>query len=33
MPWVVLAPAAALSSVVVALNMLSDDMKEAAQQR
>ena len=33
MPWVVLAPAAALSSVVVALNMLSDGMKEAAQQR
>jgi len=33
MPWVVLAPATALSSVVVALNMLSDGMKEAAQQR
>jgi len=33
MPWIVLAPAAALSSVVVALNMLSDGIKEAAQQR
>lgn len=33
MPWVVLAPATALSSVVVGLNMLSDGLKEAAQQR
>ena len=33
MPWFVLAPAAALSSLVVALNMLSDGLKEAAQQR
>jgi len=33
MPWVVLAPAAALSSVVVGLNMLSDGLKEAAEQR
>jgi len=33
MPWIVLAPATALSSVVVALNMLSDGIKEAAQQR
>ncbi|HHE72781.1 MAG TPA: ABC transporter permease, partial [Chloroflexi bacterium] len=32
-PWMVLAPAAALSSLVVALNMLSDGLKEAAQQR
>jgi len=33
MPWITLAPATALSSVVVALNMLSDGIKEAAQQR
>ena len=33
MPWMVVAPAIALSSVVVALNMLSDGLKEAAQQR
>jgi len=33
MPWVVLAPAAALSSVVVALNLLADGIREIAQQR
>ncbi len=33
MPWAVLAPSAALSSVVLALNMLSDGLKEIAQQR
>lgn len=33
MPWMVVAPAIALSSVVIALNMLSDGLKEAAQQR
>ena len=33
MPWTVLAPSAALSSVVLALNMLADGMKEAAEQR
>lgn len=33
MPWVVLAPAIALSLLVVALNMLSDGIREAAQQR
>ena len=33
MPWMVVVPAIALSSVVVALNMLSDGLKEAAQQR
>ena len=33
MPWITLAPATALSSVVVALNMLSDGIKEAAQLR
>jgi len=33
MPSVVLVPAAALSSLVLALNMLSDGLEEAAQQR
>lgn len=33
MPWIVFAPATALSSVVIALNLLSDGIKEAAQQR
>ena len=33
MPWVVLAPAAALSSVVIALNLLADGIREIAQQR
>ena len=33
MPWVVLAPAAALSSVVIGLNLLADGMREIAQQR
>lgn len=33
MPWVVLAPAAALSSVVIALNLLADGLRESAQQR
>jgi len=33
MPWMVLAPAMALSSVVIALNMLSDGLQEAARQR
>jgi len=32
MPWMVLAPAVALSSLVVALNMLGDGIREAAQQ-
>ena len=33
MPWVVFAPAAALSSVVVALSLLADGIREIAQQR
>ena len=33
MPWVVLAPAAALSSVVVALNVFADGMREIGQQQ
>jgi peptide/nickel transport system permease protein len=33
MPWVVLAPAAALSSVVIALNLLADGIREISQQR
>jgi peptide/nickel transport system permease protein len=33
MPWVVLAPAAALSSVVIALNLVADGIREIAQQR
>jgi peptide/nickel transport system permease protein len=33
MPWVVLAPAAALSSVVIALNLFADGLREIAQQR
>lgn len=33
MPWFVLAPSIALSSLVMALNMISDGIKEAAQQR
>jgi peptide/nickel transport system permease protein len=33
MPWVVLAPAAALSSVVIALNLLADGIREIEQQR
>jgi peptide/nickel transport system permease protein len=32
-PWVVLAPAAALSSVVIALNLLADGIREIEQQR
>jgi peptide/nickel transport system permease protein len=32
-PWVVLAPAAALSSVVIGLNLLADGIREIAQQR
>jgi len=33
MPWAVLTPAAALSSVVIALNLLADGIREIAQQR
>ena len=33
MPWIVLAPAAALSSVVIALNLVADGIREIAQQR
>jgi len=33
MPWAVLAPAAALSSVVIALNLIADGLREIAQQR
>jgi peptide/nickel transport system permease protein len=33
MPWVVLAPAAALSSVVIALNLVADGIREIEQQR
>ena len=33
MPWIVLAPAAALSSMVVGLNLLADGMRENAQLR
>jgi peptide/nickel transport system permease protein len=33
MPWVVLVPAAALSSVVISLNLLADGIREIAQQR
>ncbi len=33
MPWVVLAPASALSSVVIALNLVADGIREIAQQR
>jgi len=33
MPWVVLTPAAALSSVVIALNLFADGIREIAQQR
>ena len=33
MPWTVLAPAAALSSVVIGLNLLADGLREIAQQR
>jgi len=33
MPWVVLAPAAALTSVVIALNLVADGIREIAQQR
>lgn len=33
MPWTVLAPAAALSSMVVGLNLLADGMREIARQR
>jgi peptide/nickel transport system permease protein len=33
MPWVVLAPAAALSSVVIALNLFADGIREIEQQR
>lgn len=33
MSWVVLAPAAALSSVVIALNLIADGIREIAQQR
>jgi peptide/nickel transport system permease protein len=33
MPWVVLVPAAALSSVVIALNLSADGIREIAQQR
>ncbi|MFQ5961367.1 MAG: ABC transporter permease [Candidatus Methylomirabilales bacterium] len=33
MPWVVLAPAAALSSVVIGLNLVADGLREIAQQR
>ena len=33
MPWIVLAPAAALSSMVVGLNLIADGMRENAQSR
>jgi peptide/nickel transport system permease protein len=33
MPWTVVAPAAALSSVVIGLNLLADGLREIAQQR
>jgi peptide/nickel transport system permease protein len=33
MPWIVLAPAAALSSIVIALNLLADGIREMGQQR
>jgi len=33
MPWMVLAPAAALSSVVIGLNLLADGIREIGQQR
>ena len=33
MPWMVLAPAAALSSIVIGLNLLADGVREIAQQR
>jgi peptide/nickel transport system permease protein len=33
MPWIVLAPAIALSSVVIGLNLLADGIREIAQQR
>ncbi len=33
MPWIVLAPAAALSSIVIGLNLLADGIREIAQQR
>ena len=33
MPWTVVAPAAALSSVVIGLNLLADGIREIAQQR
>ena len=33
MPWMVVAPAAALSSVVIGLNLLADGIREIAQQR
>ena len=33
MPWTVLAPAAALSSMVVGLNLLADGMRENARAR
>ncbi|MFQ5564736.1 MAG: ABC transporter permease [Paracoccaceae bacterium] len=33
MPWIVVAPAAALSSVVIGLNLLADGIREIAQQR
>ncbi len=33
MPWTVVAPAAALSSVVIGLNLLADGVREIAQQR
>jgi peptide/nickel transport system permease protein len=33
MPWIVLAPAVALSSVVIGLNLLADGIREIAQQR
>jgi len=33
MPWIVVAPAAALSSVVIGLNLLADGMREIGQQR
>jgi peptide/nickel transport system permease protein len=33
MPWTVMAPAAALSSIVIALNLFADGIRESAQQR
>jgi peptide/nickel transport system permease protein len=33
MPWIVLAPAIALSSVVIGLNLVADGIREIGQQR